>query len=51
MRRAMKILAAEVAVDKDWEKMENRSKKEVIDEARTSGAKINFASLMDIHVI
>ena len=26
-----------------------RSKKEVIDEARTSGAKVHFASLMDIH--
>ena len=25
-----------------------RSKKEVIDEARTSGAKVHFASLMDI---
>ena len=43
----MKILAAKAAVDKEWEKLEKisawnltkvRSKKEVIDEARTSGA-------------
>ena len=43
-------------VDKEWEKLEKisawnltkvRSKKEVIDEARTKGAKVNFASLMD----
>ena len=53
----MKIPAAKAAVDKEWEKLENilawnltkvRSKKEVIDEARTSGAKVHFASLMDI---
>ena len=42
------------AVDKEWEKISAwnltkvRSKKEVIDEARTSGAKVHFASLMDI---
>ena len=30
-----------------WNLTEVRSKKEVIDEARTSGAKIHFASLMD----
>ena len=57
MRQAMKIPAAEAAVDKEWEKMEKisawnltkvRSKKEVIDEARTSGATVHFASLMDI---
>ena len=45
------------AVDKEWEKLEKmsawnltkvRSKKEVIDEARTSGAKVHFALLMDI---
>ena len=45
--KAMKIPAAKAAVDKEWEKMEKfsawnlakvRSKKEVIDEARTSGA-------------
>ena len=44
-------------MDKDWEKLEKisawnltkvRSKKEVIDEARTTGAKVHFASLMDI---
>ena len=55
MPQAMKIPAAKAAVDK--EKMENisawnltkvRSKKEVIDEARTKGAKVHFASLMDI---
>ena len=57
MPQAMKIPAAKAAVDKDWEKLEKfsawnltkvRSKKEVIDEARTSGAKVHFASLMDI---
>ena len=49
--------AAKAAVDKEWEKLEKisawnltkvRNKKEVIDEARTSGAKVHFASLMDI---
>ena len=44
-------------VDKEWEKLEKisawnltkvRSKKEVIDQARTSGATVHFASLMDI---
>ena len=49
--------AAQAAVDKELEKFEKisawnltkvRSKKEVIDEARTSGAKVHFASLMDI---
>ena len=53
----MKIPAAKAAVDKEWEKLEKisawnltrvRSKKEVIDEARTSGAKVHVASLMDI---
>ena len=53
MPQAMKILAAKVAVDKEWEKLEKisawnltnvRSKKEVIDKARMSGA----TSLMDI---
>ena len=57
MHQAMKIPAAKAAVDKEWEKLEKisawnltrvRSKKEVIDEARTSGAKVHFASLMDI---
>ena len=55
--QAMKIPAAKAAVDKEWEKLEKisawiltkvRSKKEVIDEARTKGAKVHFASLMDI---
>ena len=31
-----------------WNLMKVRSKKEVIDEARTSGATVHFASLMDI---
>ena len=53
----MKIPAAQAAVDKEWEKLEKisawnltkvRSKKEVVDEARTSGATVHFASLMDI---
>ena len=53
----MKIPAAKAAVDKEWEKLEKisawnmtsvKSKKRVIDEARTSGATIHFASLMDI---
>ena len=57
MPQAMKIPAAKAAVDKEWEKLENisawnltkvRSKKEVIDEARTSGATVHFSSLMDI---
>ena len=57
MPQAMKIPAAKAAVDKEWEKLENisawnltkvRNKEEVIDEARTKGAKVHFASLMDI---
>ena len=57
MPQAMKIPAAKAAVDKEWEKLENisawnltkvKSKKQVIDEARTSGATVHFASLMDI---
>ena len=57
MPQAMKIPAAKAAVDKEWEKLEKipawdltkvRSKKEVIDEARTAGATVHFASLMDI---
>ena len=57
MPQAMKIPAAKAAVDKEWEKLEKisawnltkvRSKKEVIDEARTKRAKVHFASLMDI---
>ena len=57
MPQALKLLAAKAAVDKEWEKLEKlsawnltkvRSKKEVIDEARMSGATVHFASLMDI---
>ena len=57
MPQAMKIPAAKAAVDKEWEKLEKisawnltkvRSKKQVIEEPRTSGAKVHFASLMDI---
>ena len=57
MPQAMKILAAKAAVDKECEKMEKisawiltrvKSKKQVIAEARTSGATVHFASLMDI---
>ena len=53
----MRIPAAKAAVDKEWEKLEKisawnltkvRSKSEVIDEARTKGTKVHFASLMDI---
>ena len=57
MRQATKIPAAKAVVDKEWEKLEKisawnltkiKSKKEVIDKARTSGATVHFASLMDI---
>ena len=57
MPQAMKIPAAKAAVDKEWEKLEKisawnltkvKSKKTVIDEARTTGATVHFASLMDI---
>ena len=57
MPQAMKIPAAKAAVDKEWEKLEKisawnltkvQSKKQVIEEARTSGATVQFASLMDI---
>ena len=53
MPQAMKI----PAVDKEWENLAKisawyltkvRSEKEVIDEARTAGATVHFASLMDI---
>ena len=53
----MKIPAAKAAVDKEWEKLEKisawnltkvRSKKEVINEAKTLGATVHFASFMDI---
>ena len=57
MPQAMKIPAAKATVNKVWEKLEKisawnltkiKSKKEVIDEARMSGATVHFASLMDI---
>ena len=57
MPQAIKIPPAKAAVDKEWEKLENisawnlkkvRSKKQVIEEARTSDAKVHVASLMDI---
>ena len=57
MPQALKILAAKAAVDKEWDKLEKilawnltkvRSKKELLDEARTKGAKVLFASLMDM---
>ena len=57
MPQAMKNPAAKAAVDKEWEKLEKisawnltkvRSKKEVIDVARTWGAKVQFASSMEI---
>ena len=53
----MKIPTAKAPVDKEWEKLGKisawnltkiRSKKEVIDEARTIGAKLHIASLMDM---
>ena len=56
MPQAMKIPAAKAAVDKEWEKLKKipawdktkvRNKSE-IDEARTKGAKVHFASLMDL---
>ena len=52
-----RYFAAKAAVDQEWEKFEKipawdttkvRNKSEVIDEARTKGAKVHFASLMDI---
>ena len=55
--QAMKIPVAKAAVDEEWERLEKipawnltrvRSKEEVIDEARMSGATVHFASLMDI---
>ena len=57
MPQALKIPAAKAAVDKEWEKLEKisawnltkvRSKTEVIEFARTKGAKVHFASLLDI---
>ena len=58
MPQAMKIPAAKAAVDKGmgkigenfaaWNLTKVKSKKQVIDVARTSGATVHFASLMDI---
>ena len=57
MPQPMKIPAAKAAVDKEWEKLEKipawditkvRNKSVVIDEARTKGIKVHFASFMDI---
>ena len=57
MPQSMKIPAAKAAVDKEWAKLGKfsawnltkvKSKKKVIDEARTSGNTVHFASLMDI---
>ena len=56
MLQVMKTPAAKAAVDKEWEKLEKisawnltkvRSKKEVIDEARTSGATV---CIIDGHI-
>ena len=53
MHQVLKIPAAKAAVDKEWEKLEKisawnltkvKSKKQVIDEARTSGVTVHFAS-------
>ena len=53
MPQAMKIPAAKAAVDKEWENLEKisawnftkvKSKKRVIDDTRTSGATVHFAS-------
>ena len=57
MPQAMKIPAAKAAVDKELEKLEKfsawnltkvRSEEQVIDEARTLGSKVHFATVMDI---
>ena len=57
MPQAMKIPAARAALDQEWGKLEKipawnitkvRNESEVIDEARTKGAKVHFASQMDI---
>ena len=57
MLLATKIPAAKAAEDKEREKLEKisawnltkvRSKEEVIDEARASGATVHFASSMDM---
>ena len=57
MPQALKIPAAKGAVDKEWRKLKKisawnltkvKSKKKVIDEARTKGVEVHFASLMDM---
>ena len=55
MPQALKIPAVKAAVDKEWGKLKKISawnltkvRSKVIDEARTSGATVQFASLMDI---
>ena len=57
MPQVLKIRAAKAAVDKEREKLEKisawnltkvKSKKQVIDAARASGATVHFASLMDM---
>ena len=56
MPQASKNPDAMAAVEKEWEKLEKmpawqpkvRSKKEVINEARSEGRKVHFASLMDL---
>ena len=53
----LKIPDAKAAVKKEWAKLEKipawqltkvRNKKEVIEEARSKGRKVHFASLMDL---
>ena len=60
MPQALKIQAAKATVDKEWENLEKisawnltkvRSKKEVIDEARTKDVKVHFVSLMGAEVM
>ena len=57
MRSSSEDTRSKSSSGQEWEKLEKipawdltkvRSKSEVIDEARTSGAKVHFASLMDI---
>ena len=57
MPQAIKIPAAKAAVENEWGQLEKfpewqltkvRNKKDVIEEARNKGRKVNFASLMDI---
>ena len=57
MPQAMKIPAGKAVLDEEWENWRTisawnltqvKSKKQVIDEARTTGATVHFASLMDI---